>query len=595
MAIKRIIIMDGGVLRLTLDGDEVDSSFLATSDEDNIVTVITVIAGVFAPVNSPTDGADADMFVASPESPVLPMIMEGGVMRPIEDGEFVYPDGGFEDAGRQAYMFVVSTQGIEEWEGPQPSPTDCVQAIDGTTPNTWPDDPAADDDTDYPPDTCQIDLFAQINITGTAIIGLNAASSESPAIPVVSYYSSGFASSIAYHDGSAWQTVTHASLSWDGNPMVHQAGDRVFATNVGGSWVQAREVTSAGVGALMENAFGGSAFITCAVDGVTPIALESNDGLYRKFFELIGDTWTHDEDSIDSYTSPNPLAGGWGAFYYVNSSLTKAVWNGSSWTDDLCAGSSTSPGNALGTVAVLNSGDGSPNEPMAVWTNHVNGFSPTRKVYFEDVVGGSPAPYEAITYSSPYYPTYLSADSTGKFFSVVLRADADASPPLVLVYKFNGRNVSPTLIGTRSYPGHYRPAGHDVSVDVATTTNITLYDEQVVDGYFAGAGTRVMVHQQTDPSENGIWVVVASGAWVRASDADTWAELLSAFVLIYNGDTLGFNTFNCTIGSTGTLDTDPVTFEIAYKPLDAETGDLGLVGLFLTPSTTAKPIQNLIV
>jgi phage-related tail fiber protein len=57
------------------------------------------------------------------------------------------------------------------------------------------------------------------------------------------------------------------------------------------------------------------------------------------------------------------------------------------------------------------------------------------------------------------------------------------------------------------------------SVRVATTENITLNGLKTIDGITVADKDRVLVKNQTDPKQNGIWQVVASGNWVRAKDA----------------------------------------------------------------------------
>ena len=57
------------------------------------------------------------------------------------------------------------------------------------------------------------------------------------------------------------------------------------------------------------------------------------------------------------------------------------------------------------------------------------------------------------------------------------------------------------------------------SVKAATTTDITLSGSQTIDGVAISAGMRVLVKDQTDGTQNGIYVA-ASGAWTRAADAD---------------------------------------------------------------------------
>src|SRR5262245_18827628 len=69
------------------------------------------------------------------------------------------------------------------------------------------------------------------------------------------------------------------------------------------------------------------------------------------------------------------------------------------------------------------------------------------------------------------------------------------------------------------------------TVRAATTANITLSGTQTIDGVAVVAGDRVLVKNQTTASENGVYVV-AAGAWTRATDADSEAELLNMAVWV---------------------------------------------------------------
>lgn len=74
------------------------------------------------------------------------------------------------------------------------------------------------------------------------------------------------------------------------------------------------------------------------------------------------------------------------------------------------------------------------------------------------------------------------------------------------------------------------------SVRAATTANITLSGAQTIDGVSVIAGDRVLVKDQSTASQNGVYVA-ASGAWSRATDADSWAELVSQTVAVEEGST----------------------------------------------------------
>lgn len=79
-------------------------------------------------------------------------------------------------------------------------------------------------------------------------------------------------------------------------------------------------------------------------------------------------------------------------------------------------------------------------------------------------------------------------------------------------------------------------------VAVATTSNITLSGEQTIHGFTTSA-SRALVAGQTLGQNNGIYVTGA-GAWSRAADADTAAELAGILVAVAATDnTLGGNSY----------------------------------------------------
>lgn len=97
------------------------------------------------------------------------------------------------------------------------------------------------------------------------------------------------------------------------------------------------------------------------------------------------------------------------------------------------------------------------------------------------------------------------------------------------------------------------------SCRAATTANITLSGNQTIDGVAVIAGDRVLVKNQSSAAENGIYVAAVS-TWSRASDANTWDELVAAYTFIENGTDNGSNGYICTIAPGGTLGTTPVTW-----------------------------------
>lgn len=97
------------------------------------------------------------------------------------------------------------------------------------------------------------------------------------------------------------------------------------------------------------------------------------------------------------------------------------------------------------------------------------------------------------------------------------------------------------------------------SVKCATTANITLSGTQTIDGVSVVVGDRVLVKDQSTQSGNGIYLV-ASGAWTRANDSDTWSELASAFVFVEQGTTNADTGWLSTTDQGGTLGTTSIAF-----------------------------------
>jgi phage-related tail fiber protein len=107
-------------------------------------------------------------------------------------------------------------------------------------------------------------------------------------------------------------------------------------------------------------------------------------------------------------------------------------------------------------------------------------------------------------------------------------------------------------------------------VAAATTANITLSGTQTIDGIALVAGNRALVKAQTTASANGIYVV-AAGAWARATDADTSAELAGATVVVANGTVNGSQLYRTSFKPSDTLGTTAMTWGQVVSTLDSGT------------------------
>ena len=114
---------------------------------------------------------------------------------------------------------------------------------------------------------------------------------------------------------------------------------------------------------------------------------------------------------------------------------------------------------------------------------------------------------------------------------------------------------------TKAYVDAAR-AGLDVkqSVRAATTVNVTLSGTQTVDGVALSIGDRILVKNQTDATQNGIYVV-ASGSWARSADADAPNEVSPGLFLFVEEGTLNAdNGYVITSDAPLTVGTDPIVF-----------------------------------
>ena len=96
-------------------------------------------------------------------------------------------------------------------------------------------------------------------------------------------------------------------------------------------------------------------------------------------------------------------------------------------------------------------------------------------------------------------------------------------------------------------------------VRVATTAAIALNGTQTIDGVAVVVGDRVLVRNQANAAQNGIYVV-AAGAWSRASDANQ-AEDLSVGVRVAVTQGTQKGDYECVRGSSLTLGTTALTFD----------------------------------
>ena len=126
-------------------------------------------------------------------------------------------------------------------------------------------------------------------------------------------------------------------------------------------------------------------------------------------------------------------------------------------------------------------------------------------------------------------------------------------------------------------------------VEAATTGPVFLTGEQTIDGIALVTGDRVLVKDQASQEDNGIYIVDAA-AWTRATDADTFTELVGAITFVAAGATNGTITFLCTSPAGGTIGVDPITF----APYSSAAGTVTSVGLSMPSifTVSGSPVSS---
>lgn len=103
------------------------------------------------------------------------------------------------------------------------------------------------------------------------------------------------------------------------------------------------------------------------------------------------------------------------------------------------------------------------------------------------------------------------------------------------------------------------------SVRAATTANLDISSDlengDTVDGVTLATGDRVLVKNQSTGSQNGIYIVAASGAASRSTDCDTAAELTASFaVFVEEGTANADSGWTLTNNGAVTVGTTALTF-----------------------------------
>lgn len=125
------------------------------------------------------------------------------------------------------------------------------------------------------------------------------------------------------------------------------------------------------------------------------------------------------------------------------------------------------------------------------------------------------------------------------------------------------------------YLGGYKQRA---AVRTATTGNITLSGSQAIDGITLSDGDRVLVKNQTNGAENGIYTYNSSGSWTRATDFDqaTTDEISQGSQIFVQEGTINAKTgWSLSSAEPYTIGTTPLVF-IQYAGANSYIAGTGL-------------------
>lgn len=121
------------------------------------------------------------------------------------------------------------------------------------------------------------------------------------------------------------------------------------------------------------------------------------------------------------------------------------------------------------------------------------------------------------------------------------------------------------VLATRAWAQALFESGNwKTAVRAASTANVSiangLENGDTIDGLTLATGDRVLLKDQTAPAENGVYVVVASGAASRSTDTDNATDIEDMAVFVQEGTANGNSRWQLTTNNPITLGTTALTF-----------------------------------
>jgi len=159
--------------------------------------------------------------------------------------------------------------------------------------------------------------------------------------------------------------------------------------------------------------------------------------------------------------------------------------------------------------------------------------------------------------------------------NTIVRRDALGNFSTTMI-TINGAVLNPTDVTTKEYVDAAVATGIKAKepAEAVSVTNVALTGLQTVDGVSLVANDRVLLVAQTNPVENGLWLVQV-GPWTRPADFASGTLAGQAYVLILMGTVNAGTSWLCNTPAA-VIDTDPISFVPFSIPGQTTAANVGV-------------------
>lgn len=321
----------------------------------------------------------------------------------------------------------------------------------------------------------------------------------------------------------------------------------------------------------------------------------------KKFLVPIDLTKNELQNAVVQVLASDPSSPVEGQIYYNSTTDRLRQYNGSTWNE-------YSTGAGLGNVSQSGDSGGAGRVKVSAGADKTiedyDGGVGIIKSDADGVISPATAGTDYVTAGSTNTLTNKTIDANGTGNSITNLETADFAANVIDTDGTLAANSDARLATQKAVKTYADALSQGIkwkqAVRVATTTAGTLASDfengDTVDGVALATGDRILIKDQAAGEENGIYIVAASGAPTRATDADTAAEIKGTVVSVTEG-TANADTAWMLTTDTITLNTTALVFTnfITANVPAASTTVSGKVELATQGEAEAKSSTTLAV